>query len=112
MSVFQFQRKKESDKTGFISYVFGNGQYSLTIHAIPNEKREKEILYPIRVKAVGQDIDITPDINIMSKKEIDLALPPSITLEQVPQFKDYLETLPGVINSLKDCIEKIERGDL
>lgn len=111
MKIFQFQQKNQL-KSGMICYTFKNDRYILTIYAIPEENNKMTILYPVKVKAVGPEIDIAPDLNLISKTKAELALPPSISIDQVPQFQGYLELLPGMMDSLTDILLKIERNEL
>lgn len=109
METFQFVQKKISEKTGFTSYLFQNPQYTLTIHTVKDGSGE-EILYPFKAKVIGKNIDITPDINVFSKESAELCLPPSVSMDRFVPFRDSLNNVPGLMDALKEIIEKVEDG--
>lgn len=108
MEEFQFRGRKES-KAGFATYLFENAQYSVAVHTL-EEEGGKQILYPFKAKVTGRDIDIAPDINVLSPKSAELSLPPSVPMERLQPFQDSVGSAPGLWDSLKRVIEKVEGG--
>lgn len=105
MEAFQFQYSTTSEKTGITTHQYKNDHYVMTIHTeIIN--RQRSILYPITVNAIGTEIDVMPDIKILSKDHIEVIWPPSILVEQIPILQDYLTAIPELVIDIKNILTR------
>lgn len=110
MAAFELKHK-EFKKAGFWSYTYMHPLYSMVVHVV-KERGKNEILYPVSVKAVGNDIDIIPDAHIMSGSQGELVMPPNVSFERFSAFKKQLDALPDVLEQIKDIIKNIEEGEV
>ena len=103
MTEFQFQYSTTSEKTGITTHQYKNDRYAMTIHTeIIN--MHQSILYPITINAIGTEIDVAPDIKILSKNNIDVICPPSIGIEQIPRLQQYLAEISDLIIDIKNIL--------
>lgn len=108
-SIFYFKKRKESP-AGYLTYQFISNEYLLNIHAMSKEDGNIEVIYPIVLKAVGKDIDIAPDLHMISKQKAEIFLPPSIPMEQVTDLQKQLDRLSGAAEELQKIIKNIKEG--
>lgn len=103
MKEFQFQYSTASEKTGITTHQYKNDRYAMTIHTeIIN--RHQSILYPITINAIGTEIDVAPDIKILSKNNIEVICPPSIKIEQIPRLQQYLTEISDLVLDIKNIL--------
>ena len=107
--VFYFKKRKKSP-AGYLTYQFTSNEYLLNIHAMSKEEGYSEVIYPIVLKAVGKDIDIAPDLHMISEQKVEIFLPPSISIERVPELQKQLGGLSGAAEELQKIIKNIEEG--
>lgn len=103
MKKFQFQYSTTSEKTGITTHQYKNDRYAMTIHT-ELINRHQSIVYPITVTAIGTEIDVAPDIKILSKNNIEVICPPSIGIEQIPRLQHYLTDISDLVIDIKNIL--------
>lgn len=105
---FQLIKRTESEKGPVprALSLYESGEYRATIYQL-----DGEVCYPVLVKAVGPDLDVAPEFQMMSISKGSIQFPPSISIDRLPALIRRIETLEAAVTEMRSIIKRLEDGD-